>query len=273
MLSRRFSCACLLVAVAASAQAVLPPNDAKQVSRFFDAIAEADSLPCRVEPVHPFLDFAFRFEAGYYIACPLNVFEGKQSRVAIFLRLSPENGRSLILGETYSVPAVPASSRERLSKIKAELRTSGAFALGEGKYTAELLLADDRGRVFRKRWKITAELKRGEHSVSLNVPPQTVEAVTPASLEASRPQRDDGLRLTILLDAAPINPSATKLHAWDRTFLIQTVASLLRELPCSSVRLIAFNLDQQRELFREDDFDAAGIRRLAQALQQVELGT
>jgi hypothetical protein len=48
---------------------------------------------------------------------------------------------------------------------------------------------------------------------------------------------------------------------------------VLRQIPCESVRLVAFNLDQQREVFRQDRLDADGLRKLDGALRKLELGT
>jgi hypothetical protein len=84
---------------------------------------------------------------------------------------------------------------------------------------------------------------------------------------------NNGVRLTVLLHVAPINPYASKLQAWDRGFLLQSLASLLKQLPCKSVRIIAFNLDQQQELFRQDQFDGNGYAQLADTLHNQQFGT
>jgi hypothetical protein len=82
-----------------------------------------------------------------------------------------------------------------------------------------------------------------------------------------------GLRVTVLLDAAPMNLRNPALRAWDRAFLLGSLSSLLKQIPCASVRLRAFNLDQQRELFRRDQFDDVGFMELAESLRTLELGT
>jgi hypothetical protein len=79
--------------------------------------------------------------------------------------------------------------------------------------------------------------------------------------------------LTILLDAAPVDPHSLKLRAWDRAFLLDSVASVLREVRADTVRVISFNLDQQEEIVRQDDFDRSGLARLAHALRKLELGS
>ena len=81
------------------------------------------------------------------------------------------------------------------------------------------------------------------------------------------------LRLTILLDAVPMNPRSLKLRAWDRAFLLDSISSVLREIPSESVRIVAFNLDQQEEISRDDNFDRSGLARLSHALRKVELGS
>lgn len=48
---------------------------------------------------------------------------------------------------------------------------------------------------------------------------------------------------------------------------------MLNQVPCASVRLRAFNLNQQRELFRQDQFDDAGFIELTESLRTLELGT
>lgn len=81
-----------------------------------------------------------------------------------------------------------------------------------------------------------------------------------------------GIRLTVLLDVAPLNPYVFKLRAWDRSFLMSSLASLLQQTPCADVRLIAFSLQQQREIFRQEHFDKSGFVKLSQAVGDLELG-
>jgi hypothetical protein len=70
-----------------------------------------------------------------------------------------------------------------------------------------------------------------------------------------------------------MNPGSAKLYAWDRVFLLETLFSLLRETPYKSIRLIAFNLDQQKELFRDDQFNVHSLTKLEQSLQDAEMAT
>ncbi len=79
-------------------------------------------------------------------------------------------------------------------------------------------------------------------------------------------------RLTILVHAAPLLPNRTGLGPDDIQRLEDSIASLLRELPAQSVRLIAFNLDQRAIILRKNEFVLDEMDELTAALRELELG-
>lgn len=151
--------------------------------------------------------------------------------------------------------------------------TSG-FAAGEGQYRVEVLVADQAtGRASQKRWSVRVARSSSQHAAQIAIPYDTVMSLAKRPRPFWLDSSGKGLRLTILLDAAPMDPRSPKLQAWDRAFLVESLSSLLGQIPCASVRLVALNLDQQREVYRQDQFDDAGFIKLADALQNLELGT
>jgi len=76
----------------------------------------------------------------------------------------------------------------------------------------------------------------------------------------------------VLLNAAPLFPLRTRLRASDRVILLGLLSSLLERVPARSVRLVVFNLDQQKTLLRQDAFAPGALGRVAQALNGTELG-
>jgi hypothetical protein len=68
-------------------------------------------------------------------------------------------------------------------------------------------------------------------------------------------------------------PRRIRLGAYDRMLLLSSLASLIERLPLRSVRLVLFNLDQQREIYRDENFEPARFNRVNQALSNLELGT
>jgi hypothetical protein len=98
------------------------------------------------------------------------------------------------------------------------------------------------------------------------------------SLRGARlPPRDTDdaapLRLTILLNAAPLSPRRTRLRGGDIGILISTVSSLLERVPARAVRLVVFNLEQQKELYRKPDFVLRNMPEVAKAMNTIELNT
>lgn len=266
----------LLCAASAAAQVPLSADDSKQIIPVLNSSSH-NSLHCFLDRWRPNLDFAFRFVSGYLVYCRLAQFEGKESTLISYIQITPEGKSAFLLGSIYRVPELPSEMKQTISgnfkRMKTEISMSGAFALGEGNYRIEFLLKDDRNRTYRKRWRLRVATSRSQHGVALAIQPLTVESVDRTSLQAISPQRGATLRLTILLDAAPINPFQPRLRAWDRAFLLECIYSLLRQTPHRSVHVIAFNLDQQREIFRSDQFDGAAFQGLSDALKDVELSS
>lgn len=259
-----------------NAQSLITGDTAANVNRALAEGVKGDALKCSVKPIQPFLDFAFRFNAGFVASCPVKEFGGQESSMIAYLRITPEGRPPVVLARGYRLPAIPPSLAKKIQvkHLKTEFETSGGFVLGEGRFTVDLLLVDNRSRFYQKRWEMEAKRTRREKSVPLAVAPNTAAAF-PANSWSGKPggSRAPGSRLTVLLDAAPINPYAIKLRAWDRSFLLGALSSLLRETPAEDVRLIAFNLDQQREIFHQDHFNAEGFAKLSRTLENLELGT
>jgi hypothetical protein len=149
---------------------------------------------------------------------------------------------------------------------------SGAFGIGKGKYLVEVLVQDNQNRTYHKKWRVSVDTSRSERSVPLAIQPLTVESLERKIWQDVHSSRS-GLRVTLLLDAAPMFPFQARLRAWDRAFLLQFIYSLLEETPHTSVHLVAFNLDQQQEIFRSDDFVAATFPQLSRVLSATETST
>jgi hypothetical protein len=251
-------------------QEPLNAADSEKIGRFLDSDRSPDLLHCSIQPRKPTLDFAFRFDVGYIVTCSLSRFGGRASKVFVFARVTPEGGKSLLLGEPYRLPEATAATKS--SKLKRDVQMSGGFAVGEGQYQVEVLVADqETGRTSRKRWR--ARVARSKGAAQVAVLPGSVIPIGVRPWPVKMDTNGKGLRVTVLLDAAPLNPRNPALRAWDRALLLGSLSSLLKQIPCASVRLRAFNLDQQRELFRQDQFDDAGFIKLAESLRTLELGT
>lgn len=265
---------CPALAVSAAAQLPLTPAEAEKINPAFDS-ASPRSLKCDIEKWETSLDFALRFQAGYLVHCQLGVFEGKATAVVTYLRVTPKGKAPMLFARAFHLPAIPPDMplANTPKKLKQEIGLSGTFNVGEGNYSVEVLVMDDRNRACRKHWKLYVAASRSQRRVHLAMQPFTVQAFDRSAWKVPESQKRGGIALTILLDAAPINPYQSSLRAWDRVFLLECIYSLLRQMPYKSVRLVAFNLDQQREIFRRDPFDDAAFLALSRSLQEIETAT
>jgi hypothetical protein len=117
-----------------------------------------------------------------------------------------------------------------------------------------------------RRWGSERQLKQ-------TAPPGAVEEISESGSRPVEAKSGPKIgRLTILVHAAPLLPNRSALGPDDIQRLEDSIASLLRELPAESVRLIAFNLDQRAIILRKDEFVLAEIDELTRALRELELG-
>ena len=224
----------LLSTVPAHSQNILTSTAAQKVAAQFDAPAE-NSLKCSVYKRKPELDFAFRFEIGYMISCGLGFFRGVKTNVVAYVRVTPRDKTPVIFAEDYHLPQITRGMTGGVApeKLKQALTMSGAIGVGEGDYRIEILVIDSRDRSCRKRWDVRVARHRSQRDVHLEIAPLTAEPLARATTWVGPEARGHGLHLTVLLDAAPISPYSSTLHAWDRAFLLESLYSLLRQIPTS----------------------------------------
>jgi hypothetical protein len=253
----------LLIASTAMAQYVI---DRPRAERLLAAHSGDRPLHCEVIPVPARLSFSFRFQTGYVVRMPLKQYTGPGHHWNILIRVTPAaGGEPFYLGSYSRLRNVP--------KTNGQSEFGGVYQVGEGRYTVDWMLADDQNRTCRKSWKVEAKLDAHERGLKLGMAANTAGSLT---YRRWSPQRDDSDvnplgRLTVLLHAAPLYPRSTRFRIQDRLMLVSSLASLLESLPARSVRVVVFNLDQQKELFREDDLTPDSFDQVAQSTSNLQL--
>jgi hypothetical protein len=251
-------------------QNLLPPKLQAEANRLFDQTSQTERLNCTIQGARLFLDFTFHFDAGFRITCPVREFGGRRTRITILVRVTPEGGTPVVLGtfaifRGLSLKPPPVGRGKR----KVYYVASGGFSAGEGRYHVEVLLSDRHHRTCRRAWWIKVSHRRQKavpvvlaaHQVSsLRIPPWR------------GPQAKGGLRLAVLLSAGSFSPRAARLGAGYQMMLLQILSTLLQQVPCESVRLVAFNLDQEQVIYRADAFEPSGFARLQRAFNGLNLG-
>jgi hypothetical protein len=262
-----------LSAISASGQIRIEPEQSRRLDIALTEAREKHSLPCEAGPSHPFLDFAFRFEVGYLVRCPLKVFGGVETPIAAYARVQAGDAAPVWFSEWYRVPGIPEDVRSHvnLARDHSDIEFSGVFAAGEGEYSVDLVVVDREHRFYHKNWKTKVYARGAETRTPISLQPNTVAALGPPHWQQNASERNLS-RLTVLIDAVPVHPDSTGLRAWDRAFLIEALSSVLTELPSNSIRVAAFNLDQRQRVFEADQFDFEQARRFSRALERLELG-
>jgi len=265
--------ALLAVAAGAGAQVPLDPERYPElVSRLNDVTRGEDTVPCDLLTYAPHLSFDFRFQGGYSLYVRLKHYSGAGDSIRVVTRITPQNPAAspVYLTQTLDLPDVPRKNR-------AELQLAGGYFVGEGKYGFDLMMLDSEGRVCRKHWQAEAKRSGGNREIPLQIAPGTVApfsfAAWKAMFDQDRKSASHPQRLTILFHVAPLFRRNMNLRNYDQEMLLGSLASLLEQIPSSEVKLVAFNLDQQKELFRQENFDGSGWDRLLEAMDKLQLGT
>jgi len=251
------------------AQIPVNPERYPQVPSLFERPQTKPGIACEVVQLKPDLNYSFRYQAGYVVSWSLKGYEGKGNKFAVFTRVTPLNPD---LPPVYFTQAIKL--RALPSGVKDKLRIDGAYFFGEGEYAIGLVLLDKNDRTCRKQWQIKVKTQ-GVHQIKSVQDPGSVAPAFTEPWDGTLPNASRGQpgRLTVLLHVAPLYFWTNKLHAYDQAMLLSSLLALLKQTSFTEVKLVAFNLDQQTELYHQERFDSQGWTKLVEAMHKLELGT
>lgn len=229
------------------------------------ALAQIQSaqLQCEFKPVQPAIDFTFRFQTGYKIDLPMGQFLGAKHTVTISLRVTPDGGSPERLSNSFRLPDALETT--------GEVEITGDFIVDEGNFRVDAVLEDDLHRTCRDQWRIRAQGSSVVREMRVTMPTAIAGRNSPTDSSSHAVVRTELEQLTILMNAAPLLPGATKLRASDISMLVGSLSSILKQLPARNVTLIVFNLELQKVLLRQDGFTTAGIDGVAEAINELQL--
>lgn len=271
---------CILLVLIAEftwGQLLLTPGSPQEqeLKRFFrssEGVKESPEmrLRCGVYTFPTRLSFGFQHWTGYDIAMPVRQFasRGRERPMVIAFQVTPE-----ATGKTpsyfYSKAAFPRKAPPQFwTTGNAEMNLGGGFVVGEGKYRINLWVMDSSGRSCRKDWKIEAR--------SPGVPLQIgAGEVAETGMESWKGMSGGSGKLSVLIHAAPMfrRRVMTKLSAWDRAVLLNSLRSLLDTGGYAEANVKVFDFDGRRVIFESDNFGAPDFERLMDALMNLNIGT
>jgi hypothetical protein len=238
----------------------------------FAAGEDRDDLPCTVSPNDPVLGFDLRFHASYEVVLPLAEIAGDRDLLNILFRVMPktEGGEPIHFIQRIQVPPID-------EEAKGDAFLSGAFDVGEGEYEVAWLMRDRTGRVCSSFWETEAKLTGRDEGIALTIQPSEIRPAEPEQFgeEAPviRPGGNAGLKVKVLVNFAPQNERAATLQHFDTSALVSILRTISREPRIGTFSLVAFNLQEQRIVYRQDNADRIDFPALGDSLDTLELGT
>lgn len=252
------------------------PGDTVNIFNTDSAILEAQEprkdLPCTATPVKPVLGFDLKFHSGYEVSVPLKELAGNGNLLTMVFRVTPADHKDepVYMSQRVNVPDIEENAH-------GDAYLQGSFDVGEGKYHVDWLMRDRSERVCSAYWDTEAALSVKDKSVALDIPMETVRT---ADLEpfkdeppVERESRGKPLNVKVIVNFAPQSAASATLQPLDLNALIWILRSIAREPRIGTFSIVAFNLQEQRVVYRQENSSRIDFPALGQALNSLNLGT
>jgi len=272
---------CLLLAASSilGAQELMPASGPGGSVRLFSsdaAILEAretrKDLPCTVTQVKPQLGFDLKFHSGYEVVVPLKELAGSENQLTMVFKVTPEQRPDDV---TYFSQRVSVPSIEENAGGPAYL--NGSFDVGEGKYHVDWLMRDRAERICSSNWEIEASLPAKDKQMALDIAPLAVQPFEGQPFKQEPPveraQHDGPLNVKVVVNFAPQDNASATLQPLDTNALLSILRNIARDPRIAKFSIVAFNMQEQRVLYRQEEVSQIDFPALGKALNSLNLGT
>jgi hypothetical protein len=263
-----------------SAQVLMPPSvPGGAVSLFTSdaAILEAREIrkdvPCSVAPVKPTLGFDLKFHAGFDVSVPLKELAGTDNQLTMVFRVAPDQrpDDAVYFSQRWNVPIID-------SDAGGSALLSGAFDVGEGKYHIDWLMRDRSERICSFNWDSEASLPTKDKQIALDIPASAVQAADTELFRqepplVAREAQADPLNVKVMVNFAPQDSLSAALQPVDTRALLSILRSMAREPRITRFSIVAFNIQEQRVIYRQESAAQIDFPALGEALRSLNLGT
>jgi len=267
-----------IVAIPAYSQVLMPSSAPGGSVRLFStdaAILEAGEtrkdIPCTVTPAKPFLGFDLKFHAGYDVAVPLKELAGSDNHLTMVFRVYPEHKpeEAAYFSQHWSVPSIDEDAGGAAQLV-------GSFDVGEGKYHVDWLMRDRAERVCSFSWDSEATLPAKDKQIALDIEAGSVRPAESEPFKQEPPvERSDkeNLNVKVVINFAPQDTLSATLQPIDTNALLSILRSIARDPHIGRFSIVAFNMQEQRVIYRQDAAKQIDFPALGQSLRSLNLGT
>jgi len=231
-------------------------------------------LPCTVTQIKPQLGFDLKYHSGYEVSFPLKELAGAENTLTMVFKVTADSkpDEPVYFSQRVNVPAI-----EQNAGGPAYL--SGQFDVGEGKYHVDWLMRDRAERVCSSNWDIEAALPGKDKQMALDNEPHAIQAYEgqpfkqePPGERAQQP-REGPLNVKVVVNFAPQDSASATLQPLDVNALLSILRNIARDPRISKFSIVAFNMQEQRVLYRQEAASQIDFPALGKALEGLNLGT
>jgi hypothetical protein len=228
-------------------------------------------LPCTVTPVKPVLGFDLRFHAGYDISLPLRDLAGNGDQLTIVLKVTSDTTKDapVYFSQRYNVPDIEAD-------LKGDAWLQGGFDVGEGGYHVAWMMRDRLERVCSSSWDLTAALATRDQDIKPAIAANTIEESDREFFKQEPPvtrlNTEEPLKVKVLINFAPQKSAAAAMQPVDTSALVSILRSISREPRICKFSIVAFNMNDQRVVYKKEDADQIDFPALGKAVSSLKLG-
>jgi len=227
-------------------------------------------LPCLVNPTKTAqVGFDLKFHGGYEVSVPMKELAGQENLLTIIFRVTPANSEG---DPTYFIQRIKVPEIDEDSKGEASFY--GAFDVGEGKYKVDWLMRDRAERVCSNYWDLEAQLSDKDTQMALAIGASAIRQSETEYFRQEPPvqRENDPTTVKILLNYAPQNPRSSVMRPIDTSALVSILRNLSRDPRVTRFSLVAFCMQEQKILYRQDNAEKIDFPALGEALAKIQLG-
>ncbi len=238
----------------------------------FEAGEIRKDLACTVTPSKPVLGFDLRFHSGYDVTVPLRELAGSENSLNILFRVTPQNhpDRPVYFSQHIRVPKLE-------DEAKGDAFLQGGFDLGEGNYHVDWLMRDRSERVCSFSWDSEAALATKDRSINLAIGPGEIQRTDREQFKEEPPvqrvSNEPPLNVKVLVNFAPQDSASAALQPVDTSALVSILRSISREPRIGKFSIVAFNMQEERVVYRQEGADRIDFPALGEAINSLNLGT
>lgn len=246
----------------------LMPSDAA----ILEAPENRKDLNCTVTPDKAALGFDLKFHLGYEVSIPIKELVGSDNQLTMVFRVTSESrpDDAAYFSQHFQVPAIDHDEG-------GPAYLDGVFDVGEGKYHVDWLMRDRAERMCSFHWDSEASLPAKDKQMTLDISASAVQATDPEIFKQEPPiQREQKLvplNVKVMVNFAPQDANSAALQPLDARALLSMLRSISREPRISKFSVVAYNMQQQRVIYRQDEASQIDFPALGQAVKSLRLGT